>query len=401
MTEQRRGTPDFLLLLLTFLLVGFGLVMVFSASSVTALAKEKFGNDPLYFVKKQAIFAVAGTVGMFFLMNIPYRRLKPLLRPGFMVVLVMLVLVPFIGFEVNGARSWFNLPGGMGSLQPSEFAKVGVILYLSLLITKKGERFRDLKNGLLPAVIIVGIVAGLIMLQPDFGSTMILVLAASLVIVVGGANLKHIFLAVGSITVIAAIFLAGYLISADSLGYRMDRIACYLDPWFDQQSSCYQLVQSLYAFGHGELTGAGFGQSIQKMHYLPEAHNDFIFAIIGEEFGFIGTVLFLLLYLAFLWRGFIVALRCTDLFGSLAGTGIVGLIAIQALVNMGGVTGTIPMTGVTLPFISAGGSSLSVTMASIGILLSISRDITKPDRAEKPEKRTGFARDRNDWSKRA
>lgn len=384
MNEPRRGTPDFMLLLLTFLLVGFGLVMVFSASSVIALAREKFNNDPLYFVRKQAIFAVAGTVGMFFLMNIPASKLKPLLRPAFIMVLILLVLVPFFGIEVNGAKSWFYVKGF--GMQPSEFAKVAVILYLSLLISKKGEKFRDLKKGLLPTVIIVGIVAGLIMMQPDFGSTMILVMAASLVIVVGGANLKHIFLAVGSIAVIASLVLVMYVLSSSSLGYRMDRVACYLNPWSDPQGTCYQIVQSLYAFGHGELTGAGFGQSIQKMHYLPEAHNDFIFAIIGEELGFFGTILFLLCYLAFLWRGIIVSLRCTDMFGSLAGIGIIGLIGIQALINMGGVTGTIPMTGVTLPLISSGGSSLLVTMCSIGILLSISREHSRTDKEHKEHK---------------
>ncbi|MDF2725391.1 MAG: cell division protein FtsW, partial [Paenibacillus sp.] len=346
--------------------------MVFSASSVIALAKEKFNNDPLYFVKKQAIFAVVGTVGMFFLTNVPTRVIRPLLRPAFVIVLGLLAAVPFFGIEVNGATSWFSF--GPFGLQPSEFAKAAVVLYLALLISKKGETFRDLKKGLMPTVIIVGVVAGLIMLQPDFGSTMILVLAASLLIVVGGANLKHIFLAVSLIAVIASLTLSFYLLTSQSAGYRMDRIACYLNPWSDEKESCYQIVQSLYAFAHGELTGAGFGQSIQKMHYLPEAQNDFIFAIIGEEFGFIGTILFLLCYLAFLWRGIIVSLRCKDSFGSLAGIGIVGLIGIQAIINMGGVTGTIPMTGVTLPFISYGGSSLLVSMCSMGILLSISRD---------------------------
>lgn len=384
MNEPRRGTPDFMLLLLTFLLVGFGLVMVFSASSVTALASDKFNNDPLYFLKKQAIFALLGTVGMFFLMNVPAGKLKPLLRPAFIGVLVLLVLVPFFGIKLNGARSWFNL--GPFTMQPSEFAKVAIILYLSLLISKKGERFRDLKNGLLPAVIIVGIVAGLIMMQPDFGSTMILVLAASLVIIVGGANLKHIFMAVGSIGAIAAVVLTLYFLSSSSAGYRMDRISCYLNPDSDPQGACYQIMQSLYAFGHGEVTGAGFGKSIQKMHYLPEAHNDFIFAIIGEELGLLGTMLFLFGYLLFLWRGIIVSLRCPDPFGSLAGTGIVGLIGIQALINMGGVTNTIPMTGVTLPFISYGGSSLLVTMCSVGILLSISRESTRVEKDPKNRK---------------
>ena len=376
MNEPRRGTPDFLLLLLTFLLVGFGLVMVFSASSATALSSEKFNNDALYFVKKQAIAAIIGTIGMFFLMNVPVKRIRPLLRPAFLIVLVLLALVPFFGYEANGARSWFAIPG-FGSMQPSELAKIGIILYLALLISKKGEKFRDLKKGLLPAIIIVGIVAFLIMLQPDFGSTMILVLAASLLIVVGGANLKHIFVAVACVMAIAAVAVAVYLFSAETLGYRMERIACYLNPWSQPLDSCYQIVQSLYALGHGEWTGAGIGRSIQKLHYLPEAYNDFIFAIIGEEIGFIGTVLFLLVYLAFLWRGIIISLRCSDPFESLAGTGIIGLIGIQALINMGGVTGAIPMTGVTLPLISYGGTSLMITMFSIGILLSISRNTNR------------------------
>ncbi|WP_127584372.1 putative lipid II flippase FtsW [Paenibacillus koleovorans] len=380
----RRGTPDFLLLLLTFLLVGFGLVMVFSASSAIAISSKEYNFNAFYVVKKQAIFAVLGTIGMFFLMNIPMNQLRMLLRPFFMVVLIMLALVPFIGNEVNGAKSWFNFAGF--SLQPSEFAKLAVILYLAMLIHKKGEKARHISKGLLPSVLIVALVAGLIMMQPDFGSMVILVLCASLVIVVGGANIRFVLSASAAVVLVGCVCLAFYALTPDSTSYRMDRISCYMNPWSDSQGSCYQIVQSMYAFGHGEVTGAGIGQSIQKLHYLPEAHNDFIFAIIGEELGFIGTVIFLLFYLAFIWRGLIVALRSTDTFGNLVGIGIVGLIGIQAFINMGGVTGAIPMTGVTLPFISAGGSSLIVMMASIGILLSISREYNKPDKPEKPDK---------------
>ncbi|MDF2814743.1 MAG: cell division protein FtsW [Paenibacillus sp.] len=384
MQPSRRGTPDFLLLLLTFLLVGFGLVMVFSASSAIAISSAEYNYNAFYFVKKQAIFAVLGTLGMFFLMNVPMLKLRLLLKPYFIVVMIMLALVPFIGNEVNGARSWFQFPGF--GIQPSEFAKLAVILYLAGLIYRKGDKIKQFRNGLAPSVIIVGVVAFLIMLQPDFGSMFILVLTASLVIVVGGANMKHIM---GAVAVIGVVVIGGllvYVLTAESLGYKMDRITCYLDPWSDVQGPCYQIVQSMYAFGHGDLTGAGIGQSIQKLHYLPEAHNDFIFAIIGEELGFIGSVIFLLFYLAFIWRGLLVALRSTDTFGNLVGIGIVGLIGIQAFVNMGGVTGAIPMTGVTLPFISAGGSSLVVMMSSIGILLSISREYNKSDRQDKPEK---------------
>lgn len=384
MQPSRRGTPDFLLLLLTFLIVGFGLVMVFSASSAIAITSKEYGNNAFYVVKKQAIFAVLGTIGMFFLMNVPMAKLRLLLKPLFIVILILLALVPFIGYEVNGARSWFRIAGF--SIQPSEFAKLAVILYLAGLIDKKGDRVKEFRRGLVPSVIIVGIVAFLIMLQPDFGSMVILVLCASLVIIVGGANMKHILLASGAVAVIGCIGALIYVFSSETLGYRMDRISCYINPWSDSQGSCYQIVQSMYAFGHGELTGAGIGQSIQKLHYLPEAHNDFIFAIIGEELGFIGTVVFLLFYLAFIWRGLLVALRSTDTFGNLVGIGVVGLIGVQAFINMGGVTGAIPMTGVTLPFISSGGSSLLVMMCSIGILLSLSREYNKPDKQEKSDK---------------
>jgi len=378
-SSARRGTPDFLLLLLTFLLTGFGLVMVFSASSVIAL--EQTGNA-FYYAKRQAIFAVAGTVGMFVLMNIPIGKLKPLLRPLFLTVLVMLALVPFFGTEGKGARSWFYI--GSFGIQPTEFAKVAVILYLAALITKKGEKIRDFKRGLMPSVIIVGVVAGLIMLQPDLGSCFILVLSALLVIIIGGANLLHIFAAVAGVLAFSGIFIVAYLFTADSFGYRMARISCFLNPWSDPQGACYQIVQSMYAFGHGELAGSGIGKSIQKLHYLPEPHNDFIFAIIGEELGFIGSIIFVLVYLTFLWRGLVIAVKCPDPFGNLAGIGIVGMIGIQAFVNMGGVTGTIPLTGVTLPLISYGGSSLLATMCGVGILLGISR---LNNRTEKEKRR--------------
>jgi cell division protein FtsW len=384
MQPSRRGTPDFLLLLLTFLLVGFGLVMVFSASSAIAISSKEYDYNAFYVVKKQAIFAVLGTIGMFFLMNIPMSKLRMLLKPFFIVVLIMLALVPFVGNSVNGARSWFKFAGF--GLQPSEFAKLAVILYLAGLIYKKGDKIKEFRRGLVPSVIIVGLVAFLIMLQPDFGSMVILVLCASLVIVVGGANMKHILTATAAVAIIGCLGVLIYVFSSNTIGYRIHRISCYMNPWSDAQGTCYQIVQSMYAFSHGELTGAGIGQSIQKLHYLPEAYNDFIFAIIGEELGFIGSSIFLLFYLAFIWRGLLVALRSTDTFGNLVGIGIVGLIGIQAFINMGGVTGAIPMTGVTLPFISSGGSSLIVMMSSIGILLSISREYNKSDKSEKPDK---------------
>lgn len=377
---QRKGLPDYQLLILTLLLTGFGLVMVYSSSSSIALMSEKLNFDALYYTKRQAVYAILGVIGMFVAMNIPFAKYKQLYKPLFLVTILMLVAVLFVGIEINNAKSWFNL--GFGTLQPSEVAKISIILYLAALITKKGERFRDLKTGYIPVMIIVGFVAGLIMLQPDFGSTFILVATCGLIIYAGGASMKHIMGSIGLLILGAAIVMgAGYLVdvmsgnvSGSSLGYKLARFQSFLDPFHDKTGVSYNLVNSLTAIGTGGFTGTGIGQGVIKLHYLPNAFNDFIFAVIGEELGFIGASIFLIVYVYFIWRGFTIALRCKDIFGTLVGVGIMGLIAIQAFINIGGVTQTIPVTGVTLPFISFGGTSLLVTMTSIGIMLSISRE---------------------------
>ncbi|CAM3351588.1 putative lipid II flippase FtsW [Marinicrinis lubricantis] len=362
------------MLILVFLLTGFGIVMVFSASSPSS--SIDFG-DPLYFTKRQLIFAALGIFGMFLLMNIPYQVFKKWFLPLFLIVVFLLFAVLFTE-DINGARSW--IPIGSFSLQPSEFAKLAVIMYLSALISKKGDKITNFKKGLLPALIIVGFAAMLVLLQPDVGTAMIIILSSLVVIIAGGARFKQLFTAAFAVSAPASLLLAFYLMfKPETLGVRFHRFTTYLDPWQDRLGSGLQIIQSLLAFGHGGVTGAGFGQSIQKLHYLPEAHNDFIFAIIGEELGFIGCSIFLFIYLFTLWRGLLIALRCNDPFGTLLGTGIVGILSIQAFINMGGVTNLIPMTGVTLPFISYGGSSLLVSLAGMGILLSISRDNNRKD----------------------
>ncbi|MFD0616495.1 putative lipid II flippase FtsW [Paenibacillus sp. GCM10027629] len=375
---KRRGTPDFQLLILTVLLVGFGLVMVFSASSSIAVINKNFNYDSLYFVKKQMMWAGLGFIAMMIAMNIRYEKYKKLFIPFFILTIILLALVPYVGESRNGARSWFGI-GSLG-IQPTELAKITTILYLAALISKKGETFRDFKKGFFPVMLIVGFVAGLIMLQPDLGSCMILVACSGIIIIAGGANLKHIFACIAVLVVGASIVLGiNFLINGGSGGgYRVGRITSFLDPWQDPQGTGFHLVNSLKALGHGGLTGAGFGQSIQKLHYLPYPYNDFIFAVIGEELGFIGSAIFLLFYLYFIWRGLIVSLRCPDRYGTLVGVGIMGLFAVQTFINIGGVTQTIPITGVTLPLISYGGSSLFMMLGSIGILLSISREANRP-----------------------
>ncbi|WP_239004607.1 putative lipid II flippase FtsW [Paenibacillus tepidiphilus] len=384
-----RGTPDFQLLILTLLLVGFGLVMVFSSSSSLTLASNKFGNDPLYFIKRQVVWVVLGTFVMFTVMNIHFSKFKKWYAPLFILTLILLLLVAFTE-RINGAKSWLSI-GSLG-IQPTELAKLSIILYLAALITKKGERFRDLRTGYIPVMVIVGIVAGLIMMQPDLGSCLILVATSGLVIYAGGASMKHILGSIALLILGVGIVMGAKMgidalspapsTSAISDSYKLDRITAFLDPLADESDSGFNIVQSLIAFGEGGTSGIGFGQSVQKLHYLRYPYTDFIFAIVGEELGFIGTSIFLLLYLYFIWRGILIALRCTDPFGTLVGVGIMGLIAIQAFVNIGGVTKTIPLTGVTLPFISYGGSSLLVSMLCMGIMLSISRESTRPAKEE-------------------
>ena len=357
-----RGKPDFLLLFLAISLVGFGVTMVFSASSANALYKY---NSMWYFAEKQSIFSLLGLLLMVVLMNVPFRLFIRWSRPLLLGSIIMLILVLIIGVQINGAKRWIGV--GSFGIQPTEFVKITVVIFLSALISKKGEKIREFKTGLLPILLLTGIVASLIMLQPDFGSSLILLFISGVLIIMGGANLWHlmkIFLVIAPICIYLAV----------SKSYRLERITSFVNPWEDSSGTGYQLIQSLFALGHGGLTGAGIGKSIQKLRYLPEAHTDFIFAIMGEELGFVGAILFMLIYALFLIRGFIVAAQSSDLFGLLLGTGIVSMIGIQFLLNIGAVTGCLPITGVPLPLISYGGSSMMVCMAGIGILLSISRE---------------------------
>lgn len=376
----QRGTPDFLLLILTLLLVGFGLVMVFSASSSMAVSKPAYNNDALYFVKRQLMWVGLGIFIMLVMMNIHFQKYKKLFILFFVGTLLLLFLVPIIGETRNGATSWIGV--GTFGIQPTEFAKLAIILYLAAIIAKKDEKFRDFKKGLLPVMIVVGFFAFLIMLQPDFGSCAILVMCASAIVIAGGSNLKHIMLSSGVLLGLAALGTSFYfLINPDAdFGFRGARFTAFMDPLADQQGTGYHLTRSLEAFGHGGFTGTGLGNSIQKLFYLPYAYNDFIFAVIGEELGFIGTTVFILFYIVFLWRALIVSLRCPDIYGTLVGIGLVSLIAIQALINMGGVSGAIPITGVTLPFISYGGSSMLTLLTGMGILLSISREYNRVEK---------------------
>ncbi|GEC88846.1 MULTISPECIES: putative lipid II flippase FtsW [Brevibacillus] len=383
---KTRGVPDFLLLFLTALLVGFGITMVLSSSSIFALTSftsggcKYCGGDELYFVKRQSIFLLVGVFGMLVAMNIPFSFYK---RNFLLIALVsffslLLVLIPGIGYENNGAQSWFKF--GSVTIQPAEFAKLGLILYLAAIISKKGNGILKLKSGLMPPLMVTGIFFMLIVVQPDLGSAAILLGCALIVMICGGAKIRHLF---GLGAPVVTVALLAYITAKP---HALNRIYSFLNPWSDTDGTGYHIIQSWIAIAHGGLTGTGFGKSIQKYLYLPEMHTDFIFAILTEELGFIGASLFLLIYLLFLLRGIHICLRVKDTFASLAGIGVVSMFAIQALLNIGGVTGLIPLTGVPLPFISYGGSSLLVCLLATGFLLSISREVSRQKVEEQLQK---------------
>ncbi|OEF98902.1 cell division protein FtsW [Vulcanibacillus modesticaldus] len=365
--KPSRGTPDFLLLFLTLGMVGFGIVMIFSASFT--ISYWNMGSR-WFFTQRQLIWAGLGMFLMLFTMNIPFKYYKKhfLLILVVSFILLLSVFIPGLGIKLNGSRSWIGL--GSFTIQPAEFAKLGLIIYLAALISKKQEKMKDFKKGLMPCIIVTLIFFILIALQPDYGTALILATTAGIMIVVGGARLKHIFY----IILIGIAVIPFIIFSAD---YRISRFTSYLEPWSDPYGSGYQLIQSLIALGNGGILGTGFGKGIQKFFYLPYPQSDFIFSVIGEELGFIGVTIFILIYLSLLWRVLIISLRSNNSFGTLIGVGFVSLFAVQAFINIGGVTGTIPITGVTLPFVSAGGSSLIVSMTAIGIILSLSRENNK------------------------
>ncbi|MWV42395.1 putative lipid II flippase FtsW [Paenibacillus sp. HJL G12] len=365
MNHKTRGRPDFLLLFMTFFLVGFGLMMIFSASYPVAIAKY---NTPWHYVMKQSVSASIGLFVMFTCMSVPLTRWKKASPVLLLISLWMLAFVLIGSGNINGAKRWFTVAGF--TLQPSEFSKLTLIVYLSAIISKKGKQIRDFRRGLMPVMTVVGLILLLVLKQPDFGTVLILSGIAVTILLVGDVDLRHMFL-------LGTALIPVFLYLAFSKSYRLQRIHSFLSPMDDPKGSGYQLIQSLDAFKHGGLSGTGIGHSIQKLFYLPEAHTDFIFAVIGEELGFIGTSLLIIVFFLFIWRGFTAAIRSGDPFAFMFGIGIVTMIFVQFLLNVGAAIGALPITGVPLPFISYGGSSLILCLASTGILLNISRSNPK------------------------
>ena len=345
------------------LLATFGLVMIYSASSVWAAYKF---DDPFKFVKMQGLFFCVGIILMLILSKIDYHLYykKANIILLFCAILLILVLIPGIGTVRNGSRSWFGI-GPLG-IQPSEFAKIGLIIYVAKYLTNNDRIMKSVIKGVFPILGVIGFFFLLIMLEPDFGTAMVIVLTLVVLIFISGVKISF-FVKIGLIGLLGIV---GIIIAAP---YRMKRIVSFINPWSDPLGSGYQILQSLYAIGPGGLLGQGFLKSRQKNFYLPEPQTDFIFSIISEELGFLGVLIVTIAFMFIFYQGISVSLKCKDLFGKYLAFGLSFGLIIQASLNLMVVVGLIPVTGVTLPFLSYGGSSLLVSMASIGILLNISR----------------------------
>ena len=355
---------DIILFIAVILLITFGLIMIYSASSIWA--EYKF-NDSFKYVKHQLLFFIVGLILMIEISKIDYNLYykKSNLILGICFVLLLLVLIPGIGSIRNGSRSWFGI--GSFGIQPSEFMKIALIIFTAKYLQDNEKSLKSIRKGVLPILGVLLFIFGLIMLQPDFGTGMIIVLSILCMMFIAGVNIKF-FIGLGLVGVIGIV---GLILIAP---YRMDRITSFINPWSDPLGTGFQIIQSLYAIGPGGLLGQGFLNSRQKQFYLPEPQTDFIFSIISEEFGFLGVIIVSTLFIIILYRGIKIALNTKDLFSKYLAFGLVFQILIQSVMNLMVVIGLIPVTGVTLPFLSYGGSSLLISMISIGILLNISRN---------------------------
>ena len=361
-----RGSIDLPFAALTLLLLTIGVVMVLSASYARAYYSAATGHNAAYYFMRQLGFALAGTAAMFVMSRIPmsfYRRMSfPLLA----VSALLLLVVPFIGVSQGDAKRWIDL--GFTTFQPSEIAKVAVILYFSALICKYKGAMSTFRYGILPFAAVLGVIVGLLVLEPHFSAAIIIIAIGGVMLFLGGVKLRW-FIGVG-VTALAAL---GVIITF--FPYASGRISTWLDPFANTSGDGYQIVQSLYSIGSGGLFGLGLGQGRQTYMYLPEEHNDFIFAVVCEELGFAGAVAILLLFAALIVRGYILAMHMRDRFSFLVTAGITTLLAIQVILNVAVVTNLVPCTGISLPFFSYGGTALMIQLGEMGIILSASRDI--------------------------
>lgn len=350
---------DLPLLVVTLVLVTIGLGMLYSTSAI--MAQDRY-DDSLYFLKRQLMWSGLGLVAMWIAASVPYPAQRRIALPAMGLVLLLLVVVLVAGKKVGGAQRWLAL--GPLSFQPSELAKYVLIMYVARVLAANSHRPASLVHTYLPNVVMMGIIFGLVMLQPDLGTAVVLVASAGLILLVAGVPWLYLALTAAGMLP----FLWYKLFFA---GYNLDRVLTFLQPWKDPQGTGYQVVQAHKALGRGGWAGVGLGQSQQKLFYLPESHTDFIFAIIGEEMGLIGAFTLIALFVVLLWRILNIAVNCSEPFGSYLGLGIFITMALQVTMNLGVVSGLLPTKGMPLPFISHGGSNLLVSMLAVGTMLNI------------------------------
>lgn len=367
---------DWVLIITAFLLIGFGLLMVYSASFPLGI---DISGDPYHFLKRQFVWFAVGTFLFFLILHIPYRFYKKIVPLLVLISILLLVSVLLFGEEIKGAKRWLSI--GPVTIQPSEFIKLAVIIYLAHVYSNKQKYIDQFVRGVLPPLIIVACMFGLIIMQPDLGTAAMVLLAGGTIVFLSGARWFHL-LVLGGLS-------GGFILwLAKETPYRMQRLIAFQDPFTHQMDSGgYQLIQSYIAMAHGGLTGTGLGKSAQKMHFLPEPHTDFIFPVIVEELGIFGLLFVVGCFFILLWRGFVTGVRAPDVFGKLLAFGITFFFMFQALLNLMAVSGLVPITGVPLPFVSYGGSSLIASMISLGIVANIARKVkTERLRAARKEK---------------
>ncbi len=369
-----KGAMDLPFLLLTVLLTAIGLIMLFSASFPSAYYES--GNAAYYF-KRQLIFAVAGFVAMLFVGKVNYQRWRgaAMALMAVSAFLLILVVIPGVGVTVNNATRWLGKPG-VFTFQPSEIAKLAVIVYFADSISKKKEKMLTIRQGVIPYAAILAVIAALMLLEPHLSGAILIVGTGIIMMSVGGLPGWMIGLGFGGVGVVAVLYVK--LVEKGILSYGASRITMWKNPWIDPINDGYQMVQSLIAIGSGGLLGVGLGKGRQKFLYLPEEHNDFIFAVVCEELGLIGACVIMLIFSLLIIRGFWIALHARDRFGALLVVGIITHLGLQTFLNIAVVTGLVPATGISLPFFSYGGTALMLQLVEMGIVLSVSRQIPAP-----------------------
>ncbi len=361
--EDESGMMDIPFLVLTLLLVAVGLIMLFSASYARAFNEE--GANPAKYFLRQAFFAVLGIGLMLLVARLNYQIVARFSKLILLVALALLGAVLIWGSEENGAVRWLYVPG-IGSFQPSEIAKLAIVILFASMMADNRDRMADWRYGLVPYVVILGVIALLLYLEPHMSATLIILAVGFIMMIIGGTKPKHLALLAFAASALVAVYLL-------TKGYTGDRLAAWLDPESDPSDNGYQTLQSQYAIGSGGFLGLGFGKSRQKYLYLPEEHNDYIFAIIREELGFLGAVSIILLFMLLILRGYWIAIHAKDRFGLLLASGLTTLLALQVALNIAVVSNLLPSTGISLPFFSYGGTALVLQLVEMGLILSVSR----------------------------